>query len=133
MIAWICCGIGAIGMVWLWWRWRNNYIWILNRIFLCVVLPSHSPIVTDGLRRPGLLNSLAGIISTLANVLGAQHGTFSRTASVTIAVTSVIAFVCGVLVLVYSLWVLRRVKAKHDREVGIERAGKHGEGRVEKV
>jgi len=103
-------------MVWLWWRWRNNYIWILNRIFL-----------------PGLLNSLAGIISTLANAFGAQHGTFSRTARVTIAVTSVVAFVCAVLVLVYSLWVLRRVKAKHDREVGIERAGKHGEGRVEKV
>ncbi|KIK01188.1 hypothetical protein K443DRAFT_99177 [Laccaria amethystina LaAM-08-1] len=116
VIAWVCCGIGAVGMVWLWWRWRNNYIWILNRIFL-----------------PGLLNSLAGIISTLANAFGAQHGTFSRTARVTIAVTSVVAFVCAVLVLVYSLWVLRRVKVKHDREVGIERAGKHGEGRVEKV
>ena len=41
VIAWICCGIGAIGMVWLWWRWRYNYIWILNRIFLCVVVFAH--------------------------------------------------------------------------------------------
>ena len=101
----------------------------------CLCHSPSLPIMTDGFAsiRPGLLNSLAGIISTLANALGAQHGTFSRTARVTIAVTSVVAFVCGVLVLVYSLWVLRRVKARHDREVGKERAGKHGEGRVEKV
>jgi hypothetical protein len=34
VIAGICCGIGAGGMLWLWWTWRKNYVWLLNRIFL---------------------------------------------------------------------------------------------------
>lgn len=33
-IAGACCGIGAGGMLWLWWTWRKNYVWLLNRIFL---------------------------------------------------------------------------------------------------
>jgi hypothetical protein len=33
-IAGTCCAIGAIGMIWLWYRWRENYVWLLNRIFL---------------------------------------------------------------------------------------------------
>ena len=29
------CGlIGGAGMVWLWWRWRSNYVWLINKIFL---------------------------------------------------------------------------------------------------
>jgi hypothetical protein len=34
VVAGICCGIGAAGMVWLWWTWRTNYVWLLNKIFL---------------------------------------------------------------------------------------------------
>jgi len=34
VIAWLCTGTRAT--VWLWWRWRNNYIWALNKIFLYV-------------------------------------------------------------------------------------------------
>ena|SRR5882757_8571389 len=34
VIAWLCTGIGAIGMIWLWWRWQKNYVWIVNRIFV---------------------------------------------------------------------------------------------------
>lgn len=33
-IAGFCCGIGVCGMAWLWWRWRNNFVWLINRIFL---------------------------------------------------------------------------------------------------
>jgi hypothetical protein len=32
-IAVICCIIGAIGMIALWWRWKHNYIWVINHIF----------------------------------------------------------------------------------------------------
>jgi len=110
-IGFVCSGIGAAGMCYLWWRWMHNYVWLVNRIFL-----------------PGLLNSLAGMISTLANVYGVQHGEFSTTSKITIAVTTASAFVCGVLTLFYSLLKLRNVKKQHDREVGKERAGKHGEG-----
>ncbi|KUJ15806.1 uncharacterized protein LY89DRAFT_558395, partial [Mollisia scopiformis] len=53
----ICCGIGALGMIWLWHAHSNNYVWLLNRIFL-----------------PGCLNSFAGLISTLINVYSQQGG-----------------------------------------------------------
>ena len=33
-LAAICCIIGALGMCWLWWRWQENFIWLINRIFL---------------------------------------------------------------------------------------------------
>ncbi len=42
VIAGVCTGIGAAGMVWLWWRWRQNYIWLLNKIFLFVPSTLHS-------------------------------------------------------------------------------------------
>ncbi|KAG6911022.1 hypothetical protein DXG01_005438 [Tephrocybe rancida] len=82
---------------------------------------------------PGLLNSLAGFISTIANIFGVQHGEFSKTGKVTIVVTGASTLICGVLTLYYSLWKIRRVKQRHDREVGMERAGRHGEGIVEKM
>ena len=34
VVAGVCTGIGAVGMVWLWWRWKQNYVWLLNKIFL---------------------------------------------------------------------------------------------------
>jgi hypothetical protein len=36
VVAWLCTGVGAIGMLWLWWRWRKNYVWALNQIFMYV-------------------------------------------------------------------------------------------------
>ena len=33
-IAAICCGVGGLGMGWLWFKWRQNYIWVINRVFL---------------------------------------------------------------------------------------------------
>ncbi|KAF9223172.1 hypothetical protein BS17DRAFT_706724 [Gyrodon lividus] len=111
VIAWICTGIGASGMTWLWWRWKNNYIWIINRIFV-----------------PGLLNSIAGVISTLASIYGAQAGTFGKSEQSTVIVTGVVAVTCGLLVLIYQFWLLGNIKKEHDQEVGVEEAGKHGEG-----
>lgn len=34
VIAFLCCGIGAAGMGYLWWRWMNNYVWLVNKVFL---------------------------------------------------------------------------------------------------
>lgn len=28
------CGFGVLGCIWLWYRWRNNYVWLINRVFL---------------------------------------------------------------------------------------------------
>ena len=57
-VAAVACGIGVTGCLWLWWKHRSNYIWVINRIFL-----------------PSLLNSVAGLVSTLVNVYSAQDGT----------------------------------------------------------
>lgn len=45
-IAGFCCGIGVVGMGWLWWRWRENFVWLINRIFLYVIFVFyHSPLL----------------------------------------------------------------------------------------
>ncbi|KAF9240027.1 hypothetical protein BU15DRAFT_46155 [Melanogaster broomeanus] len=111
VIAWICTGIGGCGMIWLWWRWQNNYIWITNRIFL-----------------PGLLNSITGIISSLSSIFGVQDGVIGPAGKSTLIVTGAVAVICGSLELIYEFWLLRNIKKEHDREVGVEMAGKHGEG-----
>ncbi|KAJ7153650.1 hypothetical protein C8R46DRAFT_898023 [Mycena filopes] len=113
VVAWVCTSVGAAGMLWLWYRWQANYIWLVNRVFM-----------------PGFLNSLAGVLSTLASVLGTQSATLSVASTSTIIVTSAIAGVCGVLTGVYML-LIRGIKKEHDQEVGKQRAGRHGEGVVD--
>jgi hypothetical protein len=58
-VAAFACGLGIMGSLWLWWQHRKNYVWVINRIFM-----------------PALLNSLAGLVSTLVNVYSAQDGTY---------------------------------------------------------
>lgn len=58
-VAAFACGIGVLGCLWLWWEHRKNYVWVINRIFL-----------------PALLNSIAGLVSTLVNVYSAQDGMY---------------------------------------------------------
>ena len=77
------------------------------------------------------MNSLAGFISTIANVYGVQHGELSTTSKVTIIVTSVSTGVLGMLTAIYTFWLVRRIKSQHDRTVGKQRTGKHGEGVVD--
>lgn len=33
-IAFTCCLLGSSGLLWLWWRWRTNYVWLINKIFM---------------------------------------------------------------------------------------------------
>ncbi|KAH6904201.1 hypothetical protein BKA70DRAFT_1297385 [Coprinopsis sp. MPI-PUGE-AT-0042] len=75
-------------MLWLWWRWNANYIWVTSKIFLCSCWHHHH----------------------LVNVYGVQDGHMSTTAKVTIIVVSSTA------------------GAEHDRQMGEQAAGKHGEG-----
>lgn len=114
IVAWICVGIGAAGMLWLFWRWHKNYLWLLNKIWT-----------------PALLNSLAGLVSTIASIYGAQHGQFSPTSKATLILTGASSGVFAILTLFYMFWLVRRMKQRHDREVGMQKAGKHGEGYVD--
>ncbi|KAH8756143.1 hypothetical protein BGZ57DRAFT_909417 [Hyaloscypha finlandica] len=113
VIAGVCCGIGAGGMIWLWWRWRENFVWLLNKIFM-----------------PGCLNSLAGLISTLTNVYSQQGGSWSITARVTAIVSGAIMVITGCLFVIYNFWVLAGVKKRHGREMD---RGYGEEGLKEKI
>jgi hypothetical protein len=60
-VAAFACGLGVAGCLWLWWQHRKNYVWVINRIFL-----------------PAMLNSIAGLVSTLVNIYSAQDGMLPR-------------------------------------------------------
>jgi len=55
VIGFTCCGIGALGLCILWWRWSHNYIWLLTSIFI-----------------PGMFSGLSGLISIFVNLYGPQ-------------------------------------------------------------
>ncbi|KAH8602197.1 hypothetical protein B0O99DRAFT_648032 [Bisporella sp. PMI_857] len=110
-IAAFCSGIGGAGMLWLWFRWRANFVWLLNRIFL-----------------PGCLNSLAGLISTLVNVYSQQDGKWSVTAWVTAVVTGGCMVITGVLFALYNFWILEKVRRSHGRDMEADRH--EGEGKA---
>ncbi|CAI6337318.1 unnamed protein product [Periconia digitata] len=111
-IAAFACGIGVVGSLWLWWKHRKNYVWVINRVFL-----------------PALMNSLAGLISTLVNVYTAQEGTFSVTARVTLVVTTACSAVTVLLFLMYNSIMLKWVKMRHERETKKFEKSEEGNGK----
>lgn len=74
------------------------------------------------------MNALAGVISTIVNVYGVQHGEFNTTSIITISVTAGTGLVLGIFTLWYGIFLLGIVKKRHAKEVGIEKpAGKNGD------
>jgi hypothetical protein len=100
-------------MMWLWFRYRFNYIWLLNRIFL-----------------PGFLHSLAGIISTLVGVYSQQGGNWSITAWATAAATGGAMIINGGLFAVYNFGLLARVKKTHHEEMDQYNKGVYTIGQI---
>ncbi|KAF2105531.1 hypothetical protein BDV96DRAFT_477873, partial [Lophiotrema nucula] len=98
-VAACACGVGVSGCLLLWWKHRKNYVWVINRIFL-----------------PALMNSIAGVISSMVGIYGAQHGDLSITAKVTITVTGACTVVAAALFLIYNSIMLAMTKRKHARE-----------------
>ncbi|KAF1970737.1 hypothetical protein BU23DRAFT_556459 [Bimuria novae-zelandiae CBS 107.79] len=112
-VAAFACGIGVLGCLWLWWKHRKNYVWVVNRIFL-----------------PALMNSIAGLISTLVNIYSAQDGQYSVTARATIIVTAALSVATSALFLLYNSVMLTLIRRKHDKETrALERGA--GEGVME--
>ncbi|KAJ4420049.1 hypothetical protein N0V82_004621 [Gnomoniopsis sp. IMI 355080] len=100
IVAAVACGLGALGLLWLTVRWRRNYIWLLNRIFL-----------------PSTTNAVAGLISTLVSVYTQNNGEWSLMAKVTCAVEAGDLIICGSLFVISTL-MLTWVKRKHRKEIG---------------
>lgn len=100
VVAAVCCGIGYLGNLWLSLRWRNNYVWLLNRLYL-----------------PGTLNALAGLISTLTNIFSQHGGSWSVSAKIAVVVESVTLVFYLALFILYNNWLLEKVKEQHAREL----------------
>jgi hypothetical protein len=93
-------------MIWLWVRYRSNYVWVTNRIFL-----------------PGCLHSLAGLVSTMVNVYAQQGGHWSVTAWATAAATGGAMIITGGLFAAYNFGVLAQVKRSHVEDLDLFHKG----------
>ncbi|KAK8149178.1 hypothetical protein MY1884_004548 [Beauveria asiatica] len=97
-LAAIMCSISVIGMAVLALRHMNNYLWILNKLFL-----------------PGFANCTAGLISTLIGVYTQQKGVWSISAKVTAIVEGCGVAICGTIWYVVDHFFLCKVKETHDK------------------
>ncbi|KAL3459607.1 hypothetical protein BJX64DRAFT_279113 [Aspergillus heterothallicus] len=98
-IAWslLAIGIGILSV--LFYRWRNNYLWLINRLLI-----------------PTLLNTAAGMLTSLINIYTAKGGNWSVMALLAVIVSGVLAVSSAGLMLVYKFWKLRLVQLDHEME-----------------
>ncbi|KAE8334762.1 hypothetical protein BDV26DRAFT_287303 [Aspergillus bertholletiae] len=91
--------LGALLMFWLSWERRNNYIWLINKLFM-----------------PTLLSALAGLVTTLVNIYTAREGEWSIMALLTTIVTGLSASGSLTLLIIYRFGKLVKVKQEHEME-----------------
>lgn len=93
--------LGALGHTWLRWRHRRNYIWLLNRIYL-----------------PLMLHSLAGVLATLV-LVDVQHGwTWGPAAYVTVSLQGATLLFSAGMFFLLDVVLLGQLKAEHARQAG---------------
>lgn len=112
----ICCilfFLGILGHTWLRWLHRRNYIWLMNRIYL-----------------PLMLNSLAGFISTLV-IVNVQHNWWwSIAAYVTVSIEAGTLLLSAGMFFLLDFVLLGKLKHEHYNEtskkkvVDLVKAGK---------
>lgn len=95
-IAWVLLSIGVATMSFLFYRWRRNY---------------------QGENSPTLLNTAAGLLTTLINIYTAKNKCWSIMALLTVAVSGLLAASSAGLTVVYKFWKLRIVEEEHVREI----------------
>jgi hypothetical protein len=104
-------------------------LFLAKELYLLVCSASlvFQQLLMNGIYRPGLLHSLAGMISTIANIYGAQRGIFTQTSKATLFVTVTGVGICGLMCLLYRFILIRRLKKQHEKQVGEQHGGKYGE------
>lgn len=88
--------------------WRGGDDWVVVEVETKLHLIPHDA-------RPGLLNSVAGIIATVTNAYETQGNLSSSNVRATIIVTGTVAVICGVLVMIYQCVFIRRLRKDHER------------------
>lgn len=98
--------LGVLGMAVLGVRWRNNYIWLLNRVFL-----------------PGALNGLTGLAGSGAAMYAAyiqgvmQTQVWTPTAMSAVCFEGAVSLVCSGLFVIYSKVMIGRMKLEYERDL----------------
>ncbi|KAJ5084787.1 hypothetical protein NUU61_009366 [Penicillium alfredii] len=98
--------LGSMAMGWLFWKYRDNYIWLLNRLFL-----------------PTLLNALAGLLTTFINIYTAHHGDWSIMALLTVIASGLSVASSSGLVIIYKFRKLEKVKQEHWQATSVRNRG----------
>jgi uncharacterized membrane protein YgdD (TMEM256/DUF423 family) len=101
VVGFVCIIAGTFGSAWLALRWRRNYVWLLNKLYL-----------------PLVLNALAGLLATLVSVYTQQASEWSTQAIITVVIEGSIFVVNVVLFFVYNYWLLQRLRNDHEEAVG---------------
>lgn len=115
-VAGSCCTIGVLGLLWLAVRWRKNYVWLLNRVYL-----------------PGLLNGLAGILATLTMIYSHHNGHWNIPAQIAGVLEGTCLILCSFSFILYNNLLLQRLKQQHFRSLHSGRGDRGLIGRVGKA
>ncbi|KAK4121024.1 hypothetical protein N657DRAFT_578444 [Parathielavia appendiculata] len=100
VVGFVCIVAGTFGSAWLALRWRRNYVWLLNKLYL-----------------PLVLNALAGLLATVVGVYTQQAGDWSTQAVITLVIEGSILVVNVLLFFVYNYWLLQRLRSDHEEVV----------------
>jgi hypothetical protein len=93
----VCWVVGGIGLICLIWCHSDNYVWLLDSIFI-----------------PGTFDGLSGLISLFVNIYGSSDGVhYGATSIASLAVVGGYTVTCGVMALANSY---RKFRAWRDHE-----------------
>lgn len=102
---------GLMIMAWLYHDYCENYIWLINRIFMYVVGPLKVHLLKGS--RPTLLNALAGLLSTIISLYTAHDGDWSIMALLTVIASGLSVASASGLLIIYKFGKLERLKQEH--------------------
>ncbi|KAK0614156.1 hypothetical protein B0T14DRAFT_570123 [Immersiella caudata] len=91
-----CIIAAVLGVVWLEIRWRGNYVWVINKIYV-----------------PLVLNAVVGMVATIVVVVMAEGGYWSGAAQAAVGIQAMIVAVAGGLFVWYKFVLLRRLREEH--------------------
>ncbi|SPQ22153.1 2a480a41-21f9-4083-ad49-37d2db8d5f7e [Thermothielavioides terrestris] len=100
VVGFACIVAGLFGSAWLALRWRRNYVWLLNKLYL-----------------PLVFNALAGVLTTVTNVYTQQVGEWSTQAIIAIVIEASVLGTSFILFVVYNYWLLRRVRSEYEEQL----------------
>ncbi|AEO55965.1 hypothetical protein MYCTH_2032045, partial [Thermothelomyces thermophilus ATCC 42464] len=93
----VCVLTGAFGSAWLGLRWRRNHVFLLNRLYM-----------------PLVLNALAGMLATITSVYTQQAGEWGPQAVVTIVVEAVVLGLSLIFFFLHNYWLMQRVASDEE-------------------